>query len=169
MHITRYSPARIMLLLGLMTIRHVRQPLNNVFALCHADNWHTRNLPYTPLKIPIVCRDQIDSVFLDPIYNAVIGVSALVLALEALPSLVTRDPERNTVLGTEFLEFGHDTGCDNGGGFGIEEIHEGLVKLELGVHGVGEEVGVYENGVGRAKGSVGLEEECRGYLWTVEC
>lgn len=169
MHITHCGPTRIVPILSLMTIRHVWQPLNNVFALCHANNRHTRNLPYAPLEIPVVCRNQIDSVFLNPVHNTVISISALVLALEALPSFVASDSECNTVFGTEFLEFGHDTGRDDGGGFCVEEVHEGLVELELGMHSVGEEVGVYENGVRRTKGGVGLEEEGGRDLWAVKC
>ncbi len=96
---------------------------------------------------------------LNPIHNAIIGIRALVLALEALPSLVTGDPERDTVFGAEFLELGHDAGGDDGRGFGVQEVHEGLVELEFSVYGVGEEVGVDEDGVGWAEGGVGLEEE----------
>ena len=169
MHITHFGPIRIILVPSLMAIRHVWQPLDNVFALCNANNRHTRNLPYAPLEIPIVCRDQVESVFLDPVHNTIIGVSALVFALEALPSLVASDPERNTVFWAEFLELSHNAGRDNWSGLGVEKIHEGLVEFELGVHRVREEVGVHEDGVGRAEGSVGLEEEGRGDLWAVKC
>jgi hypothetical protein len=35
------------------------------------------------------------------------------------------------------------------------------------VHGVGKEVGIHKDGVGRAEGGVGLEEEGGGDLWAV--
>jgi hypothetical protein len=143
----------------LMTIRHIRQPLDNIFALCHTNNRHTRNLAYAPLEIPIIRRDQINPMLLHPVHDTVIRICALVLAFEALPSLVAGDAERDAVFWAEFLEFGHDAGGDDGCGFCVEEVHEGFVQLELAVDGVREEVGVYEDGVGWAEGGVGLEEE----------
>lgn len=102
----------------------------------------------------------------DPLDNAVVGISALVVAFESFPALVSGDSQRDSILGAEFLQLGHYAGCYYGRGFGVQEVHEGLVKLELCVDGVREEVGVDEDRVGRPQGSVGLEEEGRGDLGT---
>lgn len=148
-----------------VAIRYIGQPLDNILALCHTNNWYTRNLPYPPLEIPIVRRDKINPMLLHAIDNAVIGISSLVIALETLPALVTGNAQGNAVFGTEFFQLGHDARGDDGCGFGVEQVHKGFVQLELGVDGVREKVGVYEDGVGRAEGGVGLEEEGGGDLW----
>jgi hypothetical protein len=146
---------------ALPAIRHIRQPLNDVFALRHAHNWNTRDLSDPPLQISVVGRDQVDAVLHDPIDDAVVGVGALVVAREALPAFVARNSQRNTVLWTKLLQLSHDTGGDDGCGFGVEQVHEGLVELELGVHSVREEVGIDEDRVWGAERRVGLEEESR--------
>lgn len=140
-------------------ISDVRQPLDDVFALRNAHNGHTGNLPDPPLQIAIVGRHKIDPVLQHPLHDAVISIRALVIALQALPALVPRNPQRNPVLGPQLLQLGHDAGGDDGRGFGVQQVHEGLVELELGVHRVREEVGVDEDRVGRAQGGVGLEEQ----------
>lgn len=142
-----------------MAVRHIWKPLNNILALCHTDNRHTGNLSQPPLEIPIVGGNEIDSVFLNTIDNAVIGIGSLVVALEALPALVAGNAQGNAVLGAKLLQLGHDARGDDGCGFGVQQVHEGFVKLELGVHRVREEVGVDKDRVGGAEGGVGLEEE----------
>jgi hypothetical protein len=91
----------------------------------------------------------------------------LVIALQPFPSLISSYPQRNAILWTEFLELGHYTCGYYGRGFRIEQIHEGFVELELRVDGVGEEVGVDKDVVGRPEGGVGLEEEGGGDLWNL--
>ena len=105
--------------------------------------------------------------FQDPVHQAVIGICALVVTLEPLPSLIPCYAQGDTVFGTEFLQLGHDAGCDDGGAFGVEEVHERGLQFKLAAHRVGEEIGVYEDGVGRDEGGVGLEEEGRGGLRTM--
>ena len=101
---------------------------------------------------------------LHAIHNTVVRIRALVLALEPLPALVARYAQRDAVFWTEFLELRHYAGGYYGCGFGVEKVHERFVELQLGVHGVREEVCVYEDGVGGAEGGVGLEEEGGGDL-----
>lgn len=95
----------------------------------------------------------------DPLHNAIIGIGALVVALEALPPFVARNPQRDAVLGAEFLQLGHDAGCDDGRGFCVQQVHERFIELQLGMHRVREEVGVYEDRVRGPESRVGLEEE----------
>lgn len=99
-----------------------------------------------------------------PLDNTIVGIGALVIALEALPAFIPRDSERNAVLGPQFLQLGHDTGCDDGRGFCVQQVHERLVELEFAVDRVREEVGVYEDRVWGPEGGVGLEKERGGYL-----
>lgn len=140
-------------------ISHVRQPLDNVLALGHTDNRYTRNLPDPPLQIPIVRRHKINPMLHNPLHDTIISISTLVIALQPLPPFVTRNAQRNPVLGPQFLQLGHDAGCDDRRGFGVEKIHQRLVQLEFRVDRVREEVRVDENRVGRAQGGVCLEEE----------
>lgn len=102
----------------------------------------------------------------DPVHNTVIRIRALVIALQSFPPLIPGDSQRNAVLGTQFFQLGHDAGCDDWRGFGVQEVHEGFVELEFGLNGVREEIGVDEDGIGRAEGGVGLEEERGGDLGT---
>ena len=94
-----------------------------------------------------------------PLHDAIVGICTLVIALQPLPSFVACYAQGDAVLRTQFLQFCHYAGGYDGCCFGVEEIHERLIQLELSVDGVGEEIGIYEDGVGRAEGGVGLEEE----------
>jgi hypothetical protein len=82
-----------------------------------------------------------------------------VVALQSLPSFISCDAQGYAVLRTQLLQLGHDACGYDGRGFSVEKIHEGLVELELSGNCVGEEIGIYEYGVGRAECGVGLEEE----------
>jgi hypothetical protein len=117
-------------------IRRIRQPLNHILTPRHTDNGHTRDLPNSPLQIPIVGRHQINAMLHNAIDETVIRIRSLVVALQSLPALIPRYPESDAVFGPEFLELGHDAGCDYGRGFGVEAVHEGALEVEFRVHGV---------------------------------
>jgi hypothetical protein len=156
-------------MLDLPAIGHIGQSLNNVLALGYGHNWHTWNFPNPPLQVLIVCGYEIDSVLLHTVDDAIVCIRALVITLEPFPALISCYAQRNTVFGAEFLQFGHDAGCDDGCCFGVEQVHESLVEFEFAVYRVREEVGVNKDRVGRAEGSVGLEEKGRGDLGAGEC
>lgn len=146
--------------------RRVRQPLDHILALGHAHDRHPGHLPQPPLQIAIVGRDDVDAVPLHAVHDAIVGVHALVVALQTLPALVTGDAQGNAVFGPEFLEFGHDARGDCGDAFGVEGVHEGGEEVEFVGDGVGEEVCVEEDGVGGLEGGVVGEEE-GGLGWCV--
>jgi hypothetical protein len=156
-------------MLDLPAVGHIRQSLNNVLALGYGNNWHTWNFPNPPLQVLIVCGYEIDSVLLHTVDDAIVRIRALVITLEPFPALISCYTQRNAVFGAEFLQLGHDAGCDDGCGFGVEQVHEGLVEFEFAVYCVREEVGVNKDRVRRAKGSVGLEEKGRRDLGAGEC
>lgn len=101
----------------------------------------------------------------DPIHDTIVRIRALVITLQSFPALVPRNAQRNAVLGAEFFQFSHYAGCDYGRGLGVQKVHEGLVELEFCLDGVGQEVGVDQDGVRRPEGGVCLEEEGGGDLW----
>ena len=145
-------------------ISNIRQPLDNILALRHTHDGHTRNLPDPPLQISIIRRHKIDPMLHNPLYNAIICIRALVITLQPLPSLIPSNAQRNSVLWPQLLQLSHHAGCDDGRSFCIQEVHERFVQLEFRVHGVREEVGVDKHAVGGPEGSVGLEEERGGDL-----
>jgi hypothetical protein len=104
-----------------------------------------------------------------PLHDAVVGICTLVIALQPLPSFIACYAQGDAVLRAQLLQLGHYASGYDGRRFGVEEVHERLVELELSVDGVGEEIGIYEDGVRRAEGGVGLEEERRRDLWAKRC
>lgn len=96
---------------------------------------------------------------LHAVHEAIVGVDALVIALQALPALVAGDAQRDAVLGAEFLELGHDARGDDGHALGVQAVHHRGLQLQLVLHRVREEVGVHEHRVRRHERRVVLEEE----------
>ena len=142
------------------------QPLDDIFASGHRHDWHTWHLSHPSLQVSIVGCDNIDLVPHDSIDNAVIGVRAFVAALEPLPSLISRNPQCNSILGTKLFELSHDTVCDDRYTFGIKTVHHRWQHFQLLLYCVGEEVGIDKDLVWRNESGVVLEEQRRGHLRT---
>lgn len=149
-----------------LLLRRIWQPLDDILPPRDTHNRHTRNLPDPPLQIAIVRRNNVDLILHDAIDDAVIGIDALVVALQALPALVAGDAQRDAVLRAQLLELGHDARRDDRDALRVEGVHHGLEEGQLALDGVGEEVGVDEDGVGRHESRVVLEEEGGGDLGT---
>lgn len=81
------------------------------------------------------------------------------ITLQSLPSLIARNPQGYAVFLSKFLELSHDAVCYNGYAFGIQAVHHGGEEFELLLDSVREEIGIDEDGVGRDKGGVVLEEQ----------
>ena len=88
------------------------------------------------------------------------------IAAKPLPALVTGNLERDAVLGAQLLKLSHDAIGDDGRAFRVQAVHHRRQHLEFFLDGVGEEIGVDEDGVGRDEGGVVLEEEGGGDLGT---
>lgn len=86
------------------------------------------------------------------------------VARQSLPALVARHTQRQSVLGSELLEFRHDARGDDGVALGVEAVHHGLEQGQLALHRVTEEIGVDEDVVGRHEGRIVLEEHVAGHL-----
>lgn len=65
-----------------------------------------RHLTDTPPELSVASRHNVALVALDPIDNAVVGIGALVRALETLEARVACDAQRDAVLGSKLLELG---------------------------------------------------------------
>ena len=160
---SRYTQTRPSLL------RRIRQSLDVVFSLGHTDDGHTRNFPNPPLQVLVVRRYNVYPVLDHSVDNAVVCICSLVVALESLPSLVTRDPQSNAVLWSQFFQFGHDAGCDDWSHRCVETIHHGLEKIKLMVNSQGKKVGIDQNRIWRLQCFVVLEEEVGRHLGAVTC
>ena len=75
-----------------------------------------------------------------------------------LPPLIPGNPQRDPVLGAQLLQLGHDAIGDDDAAGCVQRIHQGGQEIELVLDGVGEEVGVEEDLVGRGEGGVVGEE-----------
>jgi hypothetical protein len=106
-------------------LRRIGQTLNHVLALRDTHNRHTGYLPDPPLQISIVRRNQVDSLLDHTIHDTVIGIGSFVVALQALELLVSGDLQRDAVLRTEFLQFGHDAVGDDRCAGCVEGVHHG--------------------------------------------
>lgn len=65
---------------------------------------------------------------------------------------------------TEFFQFGHHAGGDDGLGFGEEAVHESGLEVQLRAHGMGQEICVDDDLVRGDEAGVRLEEEVGGCL-----
>lgn len=92
------------------------------------------------------------------LHQTIIGIRALVIARYAFPALVPCYAQRNAVLGAKLFQLSHYARGYDGRRFGVEEVHESGLQVEFCVDCVREEIGVYEDAVGRAEGFVGHEE-----------
>ncbi|KAI2017091.1 hypothetical protein LOZ48_006872 [Ophidiomyces ophidiicola] len=117
------------------------------------------NTPDASLQITVVSGDDVNPVFDGAIDNAVVSIRALVVALDALKSGVLGYSQGQAVLGPQLLKFGQNTVGDDGDTLRVQAVHHGGNDLEFMLHGMGEEVGVYEHRVRRGEGGVVLEEE----------
>jgi len=113
-------------------LRRIRQPLHHILSPRHTHNRHPWHLPDPPLQIPIVRRHQPDPLLDHPVHDAVIGVDALMGALEPLPALVARDLQGEPVFRTELFELGHYA-RGNCGGYGGEEgvLRDRVISLQM--------------------------------------
>ena len=142
----------------------IRQPLDDIFSPRNTHNGHTGDFPHPPLQIPVVGRNDIDFMLHDAIDEAIIRIDTLVVALQPLPAFIPRDAQGDPILGAELFELGHDAVGDDGNALGIQTVHHGRLEFEFVLHGVGEEIGVDEDGVGRDECRVVLVEEGGGDL-----
>jgi len=140
-------------------LRGIGQPFDYILATGNAHDGHAGHLAYTPLQVPVVRSNNVDFVSHNAVHNAVIGIDAFVVALQSLPSFVSRYSQRKAIFRTEFLQLSHNAGCDHGTAFGIETRHHRVEKVELLLDSMREEIGIDEDGIRRSQGGVVLEEE----------
>ena len=91
-------------------------------------------------------------------------INPLVRTRHPLPALIPGNPQGDPVLGAQLLQLGHDAIGDDDAAGCVQGVHQGGQEIELVLDGVGEEVGVEEDGIGRLEGAVVLEEEGCGRL-----
>jgi hypothetical protein len=68
----------------------------------------------------------------------------------------------------KLLQLSNRAVCNYRDTFRVETIHHCREEFEFLLDGVGEEIGVDEDGIGRDEGGVVLKEEGGGYLWAIE-
>jgi hypothetical protein len=122
------------------------------------------NLPDSSLEITIVCRHDVDSVLDDSINEAVIGIGTFVIALDSLEARVLSDAQCQSVLLAQLLQLGDHAVRDDGRAFGVETIHHSGDDFQLVLDGMGDKVGIDEDGVWGCQGGVILEEKRRRSL-----
>lgn len=94
----------------------------------------------------------------DALNNAIVGIRALVCALQALEAWIACDTQCDAVFWTELFEFGKNTSRDAGDGFGVEAVHHPLNELDFILEAEVNKVGIHQNAVGRSQGGIVLKE-----------
>jgi len=115
----------------LRLLQQFGQPLNGVLALLNVHYWHACDFANAALQIAIARGDDPAAVLCHAIHNAVIGVDALVCALEALDALVLGHLERNAELGAEALQLAHYTVANVRRRFGKQAVEHALHNFNL--------------------------------------
>lgn len=69
--------------------------------------------------------------FSHAVNEAIIGIRALVVALNPLKPRVFGDPQRQSVLGAQLLQFCEDAVRDDGGALGKETVHHARDNVEF--------------------------------------
>lgn len=85
-------------------VRRPGQPLDDVLAPGDLHDGHAGYLAQAPLEVLVVGADDVDARLGDAVEDAVVGVDALVLALEDLEVLALGYAEGEPVLGPEFFQ-----------------------------------------------------------------
>ena len=80
-------------------------------------------------QVNIVRGHNVYLVLHDAVDDAVIGIGALVIALQPFKAGVARDAQGDAVARAQLLQLGHDAVGDDGRGLGIEAIHHCLDQL----------------------------------------
>lgn len=109
----------------------VGHSFNCVFVL---GNVHDRNagyFPYSILQITIVCCHNVAFVLSDSIYDAVVGVGALMQAGNSLEARIFHNFQSHFILLAHFLQFGHDAIGNVRNTFGVQAIHHILNHIQL--------------------------------------
>lgn len=86
------------------------------------------------------------------------------IALQPLPSFVSSNAQRQSVLRSQLFQFGNNARGDDRVALGVQAVHHGLQKRQFSLNCVTEKVGIDEDVVGRDESGVMLEEHVAGHL-----
>jgi hypothetical protein len=109
---------------------------------CDVHDGHSWNFSYSPLEVLVAGGHDVASVLLDAVDEAVVGVGALVVALEALEAWVFGNAEGYSVLNSEFLEFSDHAVGDVGDALAEEAVHGSLEDVQFVLDAEVDEVGI---------------------------
>eukprot|EP00578_Thalassiosira_sp_NH16_P001048 CAMPEP_0181138512 /NCGR_PEP_ID=MMETSP1071-20121207/34288_1 /TAXON_ID=35127 /ORGANISM="Thalassiosira sp., Strain NH16" /LENGTH=163 /DNA_ID=CAMNT_0023225357 /DNA_START=626 /DNA_END=1114 /DNA_ORIENTATION=+ len=120
---------------------------------------HARNLPYPSPQLLIARRHDEAPPLRHHIHEAVVGITPLATARDALEPRILRHAQCHLVLRPEPLELPHDAVGDARYALREEAVHHGPYDVHLVPDGKVDEVGIHEDVVGRSELGVVLEEE----------
>lgn len=123
------------------------------------ENEEQSDVPNPPLKITIVSRHNINTMFDDPINQTIIGIGAWMVAFDSLKSRVLGNTESQTILLAQLFQLGQHTISDDRNTLGIQAVHHGWNDIKLMLNGVRYEVGINKNGIRWREGRIILEKE----------
>lgn len=132
---------------------------NLVSTFCNPNQWHPRNLAQPATQLGIVGADQIDAMLHGPLYDTVIGVGTRVLAPESLVPFIPGRPESQAVSRAQLFQLGKNAVGDDGDALGQEQVHQAGFDVDFGADGMGEEVGVEQDLIGRFQAGIRVEEQ----------
>lgn len=135
----------------------VRHPLNRVLVRLNKHDRDSRDLSNSALQISITRCNNVATVLLHPIANAVVGVRSFVKALQSFHTRISGDLHCEAILSPKLLKFGHHAVGDAWYAFCKQAVHHRLVDLQLVLDRKVDEVRIKNNLVRRSKLSIVLE------------
>lgn len=120
---------------------------------------HSWDFSYPSLQILIACGNNETAMLLYPLHDAIISISALVCAFQALESWILRDAKGKAILYSKFLEFCYHAISDIGDALAQETVHAGLEDVQLVLDRKVDEVCIDQDAVWWTKSVVMCKEE----------
>lgn len=90
----------------------VRQTLDSVLMLSDVHQRNAGHFAHATTKFSVAGGNDVTLVRVDTVDDAVICIRPLVTARQPFEAGITGDTERDTILGTQFLQFCQDARCD---------------------------------------------------------
>lgn len=103
---------------------------------------HARDLPYPSLQVLITSGDNIDAVRSNSLYNAVIRVSAFMIARESPKSFIPCNSQSNSIFLRQLLELCNDAVSDEDGTWRSKAVKQGSRNIKLVLNREIDEVGI---------------------------
>ena len=123
--------------------KSLRHALDTVLVTVDVHDGHARDFTDFPLEVSVASRNDVTSVLLASLQEAVISVGAFMCTWQSFEARVLCKAQCEPVFATKLLQFGHDTVGDARDALGQKAIHHTAVHLELVLDAEVNKIGIY--------------------------